>query len=440
MMLSIQKLWNIIFFLLCIIGCGYQLIDIGISYFSYTNITSVKYSNPIVIKFPALHACFVMTFFKELIEHIELKEGKDFNKGRNFSDRRLVMNYLTIEDILIYTPNITIKECRYRDDTGYSTVVRNGSYCEEFFNTSKYVFQQYICYKYQDTRNHFYTHKFIQSSFYFERLLYQILFHHNLAHALKIRTTLSSDGMPYVGKNYDIAFYKELEQIKLFQISCDNYTLIKLGYPYDNFFCADNMTEYYDCINNCYEDLSLRMLGKLPFTSFYATPRNTKLITDAMTKDKRIAGMMTKWNEKCIKLCIRYPCIYSYCVTNGRSDSSNYGTSAIRVETSAHPNLIVINMPYIDLSNTLVYTLSTLGTWFGLVIIEYNPLTIIMFIRKKIFHKENIPNSNNRIKNPKRNIITIPNPNYWKRNSITINNKNQDRRNTMARIEYNLHK
>ena len=74
-------------------------------------------------------------------------------------------------------------------------------------------------------------------------------------------------------------------------------------------------------------------------------------------------------------------CEYDYCLTRSKSDEPDYQIlkrieSVIKVETSGSPNLIINNIPHVDLLNAVIYIFSCLGTWFGFVIISFNPINI----------------------------------------------------------------
>ena len=135
-------------------------------------------------------------------------------------------------------------------------------------------------------------------------------------------------------------------------------------------------------------------LNRLPYTLFHDTESddkslNDKLVSLSMVRNISISNRLNIWYDKCRSKCPMYPCYYTYCITNGHSDSSikvggkKLGSS-IRVESPGHTNSYINYFAKVNLLVFIVYILSSLGTWFGLFIISSNPLIIIKIIIKTI--------------------------------------------------------
>lgn len=90
-------------------------------------------------------------------------------------------------------------------------------------------------------------------------------------------------------------------------------------------------------------------------------------------------------------MCNMYPCVNTYCITVGHADSSvevmgKKSGSTIRIESPSFPNAYIIYVPQVPLLDFIIYILSSLGTWFGLVIIQCNPIALIQrYIGSQVF-------------------------------------------------------
>lgn len=106
----LERVWNTIFFLLCVAGCSFQLINIATSYFSYRTVTRNRYHEPRMIHYPELHYCFLYLQNGLDWPAIELKYGKIF-PWSNLTEILKWHDVLTIEDIFLFTPRAEIEEC-----------------------------------------------------------------------------------------------------------------------------------------------------------------------------------------------------------------------------------------------------------------------------------------------------------------------------------------
>ena len=293
MVFTAKHVWKYSFKFFCIIGCCYQLINIGKSYFAYSTVTKVKYSTPVLIQFPELHSCF--PFDQDPV--LKKKYGITPKTWNEF------YSAVTISEIFQDTPNATIRSCKYRDTIGHTLLSASGEECSNIFGIRKYVLQQYICYQFIDKRKLPYMFTFIHTSLYGERLMYEIRFNEILRRSSKIRMTLSTYGLPVISRNYAVSMFKRSNKDIILQLSCDNISISRLGYPYDPFFCADNESLYYDCVSECTEKNSLTTLGRLPYSSFYTKLINHTIINNEMARSEVIAKLLALWYDECSNSC-----------------------------------------------------------------------------------------------------------------------------------------
>lgn len=376
-----ERVWDTIFFLLCIAGCSFQLINIAMSYFSYGTVTRNRYHEPRMIHYPELHYCFL--YLQDGLDWpaVEEKYGKLF-PWSNLTHMQRWQDVLTIEDILLFTPTAEINECSFRHHTGNKIIHMKKDECNKFFRIRKYTVQQYICYHLVAREQISVTFRSIEASIQYERMIYEISFVGKLSNSSKIRPTIVSHGKVEYSRSYAPGFHKRPEEALFVQISCQNFTNQYIGYPYDSFVCARDDEDHQSCVDSCVENTTIKYLDRLPFTSSYHQPLKKKFISVSLINNDTISQSVSEWYAECETRCPMYACRYSICFTSGHSEISlgknivKLGSS-IQVDTPSYPDIhveYVASLPFLEL---IIYMLSCLGTWFGLVIISCNPLKLI---------------------------------------------------------------
>lgn len=390
----LEKLWNFFFNFICIAGCAYQVGNVVNSYFQYQTVTKNRFHSPTNISFPQLHYCFVYLYSGLDWSKVIKKYGKVFEYEGNIS-RALWMDVLTIKDILEWTPKPEIESCLYRDHTGHEIIRSEMKRCS-YFTISKYVNQQYICYHLKGIEDIQFNYHNVYSSLLFDSMIYEIRYSNELASSKKIRVTLTQDGIPFISRYYALSFYKKSNTGQSLKLSCQKFKNSFLGYPYDAFLCAKDPKDFYHCMESCLSDFSMKTIKRQPFSSFYEYPEDSKLISEKMLKNATIKSFLDNWNNQCRKVCIRLPCEYSYCITSGHAETHIDVTvavkgSAIRIQTPAAPMVTITYVPKLPFLDFFIYILSTFGTWFGLVIIQCNPMKLFKYSydihQKRCFQK-----------------------------------------------------
>lgn len=383
----VHKIWNWIFNLLCIVGCGYQLTNIATAYFKYGTVSRVWFTTPDKLDYPDLHFCFLYLVDALNWSQVSSKYGEAvMNMSTNYR-----MDYLTIGDILQFTPakEELIDECSYRDNIG-NDMIRNEKQCTSF-SISKYVFQQYVCYHMMAKNQISISFESVQKSLFFERVMYEIRFSGQLSKARKIRTTVNNEGYPEISRTYAPGYYKRADQDVSILISCQNFTNFQLGFPYDEFTCQTGDEEYFTCRNWCLNNKTMKHLGRMPYTTFHNGISDKKLVSYSMLQNVTISKLLLKWDSECQKNCKFFPCTYTYCLTVGHADTSiqfdgEKASSTIRIESPSNPETYTKYFPSLPFLDFIIYVFSSLGTWFGLVIISCNPLGILSMVHTKVMN------------------------------------------------------
>lgn len=345
-------------------------------------VTHFKYIASPWVSAPYLHVCTLMP---------QSRYDKKLSKKPLWDFIQEQYGTLTVAKLLGKMPNLKIEKCSFRDRAGHIVVSGDEILCSDKFSLQQYLFQQYICYRIEDRRNHMHRSSFIRQSFYYEHLMSEFFIHQLLDLASKIRVTLSAAPFPYISKNYPFSLYKQINSTTKIQVSCQNLTMIHLGFPYDNYICSDNFSDFFECIETCKQEKSIAMLNMLPYSSFYTTPMNYKLMVTFVDKNRSSDEIMEGLYRDCDRKCIKRSCSYNYCITNGKADNppDDEPKSSVRVNMADHPDSLIENLPQIKLLDCIVFVLSTLGTWFGLVLISCNPLNVYFKMLEKFQIRQN---------------------------------------------------
>lgn len=383
MMKKSEDVWNAIFNLICIIGCLYQLHSIVSAYFEYGTVTKINYSKPSILHYPSLHYCFLC--LEDAINITEMESKYGISVQRNSSNEIFrLMDIITIADMIEFTPSGEIEDCSYRDAAGNNMIEGQKFDCNIYFNIRKYVVQQYICYALTAKKQSSFMFRSIETSLQYDRSIFEIRFTGVLARYRKIRPIITQWKYPYLESAYAPAYYKDSEEDMTIHVSCQNISNHLLGFPFDEFVCEEKSeTNFFHCLDSCMENVTMENLGRMPFTSFLDERTDGKLVSDSMVKNETVSNMLNEWYIGCKKSCPMFPCHHHYCLTVGRAVTSimfknvQGSGSSILVDAPPYPDTDIIHLPNVPLIDSLIYILSSLGTWFGFVIISCNPISII---------------------------------------------------------------
>lgn len=372
-----------IFDMLCFIGCSYQVYSVVMSYLAYNTVSLSTYSRPDYIQYPRLHYCFCFLENALNLTVINKKYGLNVS-NQEYDDLYRLIDTISLKDIFDYTPEPSMTDCTYRDPTG-NAIVWTGKNCTNFFDMYKYVTQHYVCYVAYARKDYSILFRSVEKTSDIDRSLYQIQLNLEWTQVEKIKISITNSHFPFVETAYSPSYYKEPGKDVYIQASCINQTIHKLGYPYDHHTCVDDINTYYECLDYCIEQQSIRSFDRLPFSSFYPPSFNMshmKLIGNSMLQNETIRDTMNYIYLNCTTKCPVYACVYSYCLIESHINNyspwkSDISSSKIVVESTGQPYYNVHFVPQVPFLDSMIYILSTLGIWFGLVIVSCNPIRLI---------------------------------------------------------------
>ena len=142
---------NLVFKLLCLIGCGYQITKISLEYFAFNTTTKITFQIDSNVKDPSIVYC---TRYTDIIDRTNYKKYGIYRRSRyNFTEMLSDSSKLKISDIFHLTPdaNDTIIDCTIRRDE-YVTQDYLQDQCYSLFRVTKYQEGPFICYQFQ-TKN-----------------------------------------------------------------------------------------------------------------------------------------------------------------------------------------------------------------------------------------------------------------------------------------------
>lgn len=384
---EIKKFWSYLFNILCIIGCSYQVQNVFFSYFAYETVTQNDLKDPTVLLQPSLHLCFAFTLDGLNRSALISKYGLS-TRSESIRSVRHWIDTITTADIFAYTPNTAIVECKIRDKPGNEWIeTYDADQCDDIFSTRKYVFEQYVCYQMTMKERSSYRFKSIENSMRYDKVLMDLRLGAYLSQFRKIHVALTETGLPHISRAYNPSFYKSSHHKLGVYIRCTNFTINSLGYPYEKFTCEKNANEHFNCYDNCLRSKTLSQWHRIPHSTFHRKGEDQLMVSLKLLKNVSISSLLNEYVDNCKRQCSMYPCIQSYCITAGSADNANeIGStkpgSTVRVETPGLPDTFIFYQPKVSLLDFMIYVLSSLGTWFGLVIISCNP--VVIFSQHKI--------------------------------------------------------
>ena len=130
-----------------------------------------------------------------------------------------LLDLVTIDDIYLNTPEFSLAGCSYCDQIDKDIIRSPKGNCP-VFRIKKYVVQQYVCYQFISKNDFSIEFKFIHSSLFFDRMIYEIRFTGALARANKVRPVITDYGLPEISRHYVPSFYNKSDENIALLLSC----------------------------------------------------------------------------------------------------------------------------------------------------------------------------------------------------------------------------
>ena len=378
---------NVLFKLVCFIGCVYQITKISLEYFIFKTSTKTTFQIDSNVKDPAIVYC---TRYTDILDRTNYQKYGIYKWSRyNFTEIFSDNTKLTISDIFHLTPdpNDTIIECSVRRDE-YDTQDYLRNSCYSLFRVTKYLEGPFICYQFQTTNvNSNFKCDQAALAYYALHILYRITMHPRflLSNTLKLISFIPGNldnpilNLPSISRrfySYKLR-YGDLEpknsKHNYFLISGDLFSITRLEKPYDT-KCIEN-EEYSDfsCRRRC-NIAAFKKHGYFPTTEYTLSLLPIKHMNTEGFLNKTLLQDTKTQTDTCRKICNQKPCNERFSVTDVTStEHFRNGLVSIASSCSPRPVVIIEYLPRIPFMEFITFVSSSLGIWFGISILSINP-------------------------------------------------------------------
>ena len=314
------------------------------------------------------------------------KTNKEFVKTQNLT--LLVkqvedeINNLTIKDILELTPpeNNVIEQCVPRQGIMSIPRIMDGRDCEAFFNVSKSVIGERVCYTIMPQIGSNFSVGEVASSKHYTNTAYTIHVNRSILaskFAFFISWTVNEgqahdplDSRPYQAK---VLNHKTLRQSS-FSVFGESIKIYRLPPPYDTKCTPGHHRE--QCYELCLNE-HLALINRVSWSSFHRKKLDLKIVTGNDLKNDSTFKFMNKVFFKCQSLCKTHAdCFTQFSRTLIQEFQSSQG-SYFSSMVPSFPHTLIYAVPFITLIEFVIQLGSSFGIWFGLSIISLNPMKML---------------------------------------------------------------
>lgn len=370
--------------------------EVSLVYFKYKTHTKLSMNIPKRVSVPAVSLCIKYTDIFDM-------RGYAGKIGLNQSEVESIFTPdvlnsdapLNISDIFQLTPGVneTIGFCCSRNrNNSYEVKVTHGPKCYEMFKTSKYYYLDFMCYKFDNIILH--NVRFDYQSLSVSPQLSSFIYGFSLsekvrqANLIKILAHDSNDSLPYnslmiaqvMERGYNSTSEKAARST--FPTTFKVMEERSLPHPYDT-KCFNYSTIGFDsrqdCHESCMKRATIKSIGKVPFSAIESSPVELQHISFVDVRDdvRNVSGMIKDMVERCSHICKSIDCFKRSLLTEAASESAESRMDfGIWMMIPKSPFVHVVLSPDMSFVEYLTFTMSTLSTWIGLSMFDFNPATL----------------------------------------------------------------
>lgn len=358
---NIKKLLRVVAKIIILILCLIQLSNISIYYFAYPTKMEITFNIRIKTNHPSLSYCVEI---KDVFKY----ERPSFRFERfdeKFTDYTNKFN-LSLEEYFKLSPSedLLIIKCRVRDSLTSPLVLYDE--CRKFFNVSKFVQDNEICYYIQSNFEYDLYSSDLRKNLNNPGMIFSVVINEKLVNFTYFQPIISY-GHPYTSRFLSSQIWRQKEK-RMHLLTSINYNYKELPPPYDT-NCIDR-DDYSSCNIKCMN--SNDSFHFLPYSELYKEPIPGYLIRYVDLKNDSVAKLIGTLENKCDSLCSRREC------------ESNITKTIYSHEYSSHEmlELVVMNPMYplqrftatpVYRGYEFVYQIAcSLSFWFGFSLIKLN--------------------------------------------------------------------
>ena len=382
--MNLTKFSSVIFSLLCLSGFLFQAQQVSELYFQFITTSKTELEIREVDYYQTILYC------PRSVEILN-KSHKEFGNTQNLSltleQVENELSNLTVKDILELTPpaKTLMKQCVLRQGIMSIPEVMDEEDCDAFFNVSKTVIGERVCYTIIPKIGSNYSVGAVASSKYYTNIVYTIVVNRNIL-ASKFAFFISStanqrrkndplDSRPYQAK---VLNHRTLTQSS-FAIYGESTEIHRLPPPFDTKCTPGHRREkcYEKCLNQ-----QLALINRLSWSAFHRKKLDMKILTAEDLRNNSLSQFINKAFLECQTLC-KTP---TDCYTQfSRTSIQEFHTPYISHFSSMLPSLPHVSLyavPFVNLIEYIVQLGSCFGMWFGLSIFSFNPMKCKVILRK----------------------------------------------------------
>ena len=381
--MNCNKLFSRAFSFICLLGFLVQVQQVSQLYFRFQTTSRTSFQVREINNYQSIIYC---PRFYDLIDGNNVKNfGIPTQFSNNLGHYLGYLSNLTIKDKLELSPpeSQVIQSCTVRLGKMSTPNVLDSSKCKLYFNVTKSVYLEKICYTFIPTfKSKGFSSGDVATSMTHTGSVYNIVPRASISNIF-YASFISVDNSNV--KNFlhsrlfqvNIANQRTFNQSRIL-VYGDSIEINRLPPPFDT-ACTprhDQETCYEKCLVQ-----KFKVINRLPWSGLYTEKLNMKMLTPVQLLNETISKYAGQSFEECHYSCkLKTECFTQFSRTTILEYQSTY-FYFISVLPS-QPQLLVFAIPTLTLIEYIVQMGSCFGMWFGMSIISINPLKWKVISRK----------------------------------------------------------
>lgn len=384
-----------VFVISCTIGLIYQTVSMSQLYFDYKTTTSIEIAVPDEINPLATSLC---------LNYIDILDYKRLNNmtGRRWSflsQMTTKQNYadnLTVAEIFNFTPEPTsiLSRAMFRTKASFNITTAVGDETNKYFNCSKYLYLDYMCYKFSQKNVTKHPFSFFAATPSTAGSIYAL--------ELKEGTTSRSDTIKLLNHEEDLLPFRSMRATPIIIRKYDHrtrkaeyntfvYNMIRMDSrllppPYKTECMDYNQTGYESeehCVQDCVKRRILKKYNKIPFSIIIQEPLDKQIVSYKDVSDRQKAAYILETDRVCKDvICKRKACWFSVTITDSMpSKGQNFSLLYL---IPSHPSFFTTTHAKMDVVEFLTYIMGAVSMWTGLSLMTFEPRKVARYIRRRI--------------------------------------------------------
>ena len=133
-----------------------------------------------------------------------------------------------------------------------------------------------------------------------------------------------------------------------------------------------------ECFHSCLNNKTEKTFKESSFSVIETSPSNKNIINRAQIENRTFSAILTKLEKDCTSKCSQPNCVSRLTLSSLlKEDDYMEGGISFLINVPKSPSFFVIHQPHQDITDFLVYVLSSFGTWFGISVMSCNPRIIM---------------------------------------------------------------